>query len=245
MDKTRSPRTLPADGPTFWRANRWFFLGFFVFLLIGAAALLFIPQGDEVLWYSERRTPFWNTFFTWVTMAGEEYGYVVVGLALLLVRYRSAIAIPVLGVVVTLITAFAKNLFRHPRPVAWFEARDLDGTLTFVEGVRVNVSQISSFPSGHTMAGFALFAFLAFVLPRRRWASLCCLSVAVGIGLSRIYLVQHFLKDIYLGAILGVACAVAVYFLHLLPGSRKSGKQWWDKKISPVFWLGKAKGESK
>lgn len=231
MPDTTPPHPLPTTGPTFFRANRWFFVGFGIFLILGALGLLLVPQGDEVLWYSERRTPFWNIFFTYLTMAGEESGYLVVALSLLLVRYRSAIAIPVLGLLVTLVTAFAKNLFRHPRPLPWFEARGLDDTLTLVEGVRVNVSQISSFPSGHTMAGFALFAFLAFVLPRRRWVSLCCLIVAVGIGLSRIYLVQHFLKDIYLGALLGVACAVGMYFLHLLPG-RKSGKQWWDKKIA-------------
>jgi len=233
MPYTNQSHTLPADWRTFWRANRWFFSGFGFFLIAGAIALFLIPQGDEVLWFSDRRTPAWDVFFTYFTMAGEEYGFLVVALLLVGVRYRSAIAIPVLGIVVTLVTAFAKNLFRHPRPVAWFEARDLGDTLTFVEGVRVNVSQISSFPSGHTMAGFALFAFLAFVLPRRRWVGLGLLLVAFLIGLSRIYLVQHFLKDIYLGAILGVACAVAVYFLHLLPGT-KSGKQWWDRRIHGV-----------
>lgn len=232
------PQSLPVAWPAFWRANQWFFIGFLLFILAGGGALLLIPQGEAVLWFSARRTDWWNLFFTYTTMAGEESGYLVVALGLLLVRYRSAIAIPVLGLLVTLVTAFAKNLFRHPRPVAWFEAQGLDDTLTFVEGVRVNMSQVSSFPSGHTMAGFALLAFLAFVLPHRRWVGLLCLVIALLIGVSRIYLVQHFLKDVYLGGILGVVCGVGMYFLHLLPGRTNGRQRWWDRKIKPAFLFG-------
>ncbi|MBK8704891.1 MAG: phosphatase PAP2 family protein [Saprospiraceae bacterium] len=37
--------------------------------------------------------------------------------------------------------------------------------------------------------------------------------IALLVGFSRIYLIQHFLKDVYLGAIMGVAIAVIWYWL--------------------------------
>jgi membrane-associated phospholipid phosphatase len=37
------------------------------------------------------------------------------------------------------------------------------------------------------------------------------LILAIVVGTSRIYLVQHFLKDVYLGAVFGVLIAMSVY----------------------------------
>lgn len=214
----RSP--LRPIGPVFWSTHRWLWWGIGVFVLLGALVLVWVPQGADILWFSERRTAFWNVFFRYTTKIGEETGFLVVFLILLaLRRYRSALAVPFLALLVTLVTAVSKQLFRHPRPMAWFRAAGEEELLTLVDGVRVNVSQVSSFPSGHTMAGFALLVFFIFTVPLRRWSALLIFTLAILVGLSRVYLVQHFWKDIYLGGIMGIGCALFMYYGHLSVGS--------------------------
>lgn len=67
-----------------------------------------------------------------------------------------------------------------------------------------------SFPSGHTTTAFALAVVLAHFFPggRALWFLL-----AVLVGLSRLYLVEHFLADVVAGAGLGFAVGWAVVWL--------------------------------
>lgn len=197
------------------RENAWFFGAFALFLLTGAVALAFLQPGDAVFFFSERRTPWSDWFFRNATRLGEEPPFYAAVLGLLFLRYRYALAVPVLALSVTLTSFGAKSLFQQPRPYSYIETLGKLEQLCVVPGVDVHTGN-NSFPSGHTMAAFALFAFLTFVLPRGRRYGLGLLFflLALLVGLSRIYLVQHFLKDVYLGAILGVALAVFFYFLQ-------------------------------
>ncbi|MDA0149680.1 phosphatase PAP2 family protein [Vibrio sp. LaRot3] len=89
-----------------------------------------------------------------------------------------------------------KNLFKRRRP------QELSSLIPSF----ITPSDRYSLPSGHTAAAFAMatliaqfyptFAVLSFV-----WAGL--------IALSRILLGVHFLTDVVLGALLGLACATA------------------------------------
>lgn len=58
-----------------------------------------------------------------------------------------------------------------------------------------------SFPSGHSMASFAVAAVLAVRFPRARWV---ILSIAAAVAASRILRGAHFLTDTAGGAVLGV-----------------------------------------
>ena len=84
--------------------------------------------------------------------------------------------------------------------------------LGFIPGFEMN-KVLTSFPSAHTMAAFALFSFLAFCFPRKPWLSLTCVIAALLVGVSRMYLVQHFFKDVYTGALLGVTLGAIAYQL--------------------------------
>ncbi|HRF40255.1 MAG TPA: phosphatase PAP2 family protein, partial [Saprospiraceae bacterium] len=48
------------------------------------------------------------------------------------------------------------------------------------------------------------------VSPKRGWP-LLLFAVALTVGVSRMYLVQHFWKDVYFGALIGVVLAWGVY----------------------------------
>ena len=193
--------------------NRYFFGPFLLFLLTGAGLLLTMETGDLVFFFSDRRTGWLNGFFRFVTRLGEELPFILAIAGLLLVRYRFALAIPLLGFTVGLVSYLMKTYFDHPRPYAFIEGLNQLERLCVVDGVPVHTGN-TSFPSGHTMAAFALYAFLAFLFPRRPWVGLLSFLIALLVGLSRVYLVQHFLKDVYLGAVVGVALAVVVYFLQ-------------------------------
>lgn len=48
------------------------------------------------------------------------------------------------------------------------------------------------------------FAFLLSLLIKKRWATVGFLLIALAVGYSRIYLLQHFLVDVAWGAMIGV-----------------------------------------
>lgn len=195
------------------KENRWFFSCFALFLLVGAILLLTIDQGDEIFYFSDRRTVFGDLFFRYATLLGEGAGFVIVALIFLFVRFRTAMYIPLLGMVVMVISSVTKKLFAHPRPWLYFQQLNMTDQLQLVEGVHIN-GGANAFPSGHTMAAFALYAFLAFILPKKQGWAVLLFMIALLVGVSRIYLVQHFLKDVYLGAVLGVAIAMIMHYLH-------------------------------
>jgi membrane-associated phospholipid phosphatase len=231
MPTNHKPDRLPEIWPRFLKRNRLFLFGLLLFLIIAVIGLIGWEQGTWLWFFNNNRTPVGDAFFRITTKAGEEWAFILTGLLLAFIRFRSALTIPVLAFFVTLVSASTKALFRQPRPLAYFRGLELDDQLNLIEGVRVNASQVSSFPSGHTMAGFALFAFLAFAWPRRGKVAMgfFCLFMAVAVGLSRIYLVQHFLKDVALGAVLGVLVAVVIYYLHFRPG-RHNPDSWLDRR---------------
>ena len=71
-----------------------------------------------------------------------------------------------------------------------------------------------SFPSGHAVAGAAIFVALVIVLvpagPRRRNLEMLAAAFAVIMGLSRVYLRAHWFSDVVAGVALGAAIAVGV-----------------------------------
>lgn len=197
----------------FFRNNRWFVGLSLAFVLFTAILALSIALGEEVLWANARRTPFWDAFFLYGTQLGEALAFIGGFILLLFVRFRYALMIPFLGLSVSLLSGFSKKLFGHPRPALYFREEGLFDLLTPLENIHLN-GGANSFPSGHTMAGFALFSFLAFCWPRQKIATgALFFFLAMVVGLSRIYLLQHFAKDVSLGAFLGVGLGMIWYWI--------------------------------
>jgi membrane-associated phospholipid phosphatase len=194
-----------------YKDNPWFFGAFALFLCLGAG-LCALPQGELLIQLNEQRNPFADVFFQWITKVGEAYGYAGVFILLFVYKRRAAWGIPLLGLGVSLLSWIGKSVFKHPRPFRYFEENHLLSQLEFIPGVRLHKG-LTSFPSGHTMAAFALFSLLAFCFPRKPWLSIGCFLLALLVGVSRMYLVQHFFKDIYLGAILGLGMGVLAYLI--------------------------------
>ncbi|MDZ4680405.1 MAG: phosphatase PAP2 family protein [Saprospiraceae bacterium] len=193
--------------------NRWFFGSAGLFFLVGGFLLMQINTGDDIFFFSERRSAFGDVFFRWFTKMGEAWIYVVVLFYFLFQRYRQAIAIPMIGLMVTCIAFAFKTFFGQDRPLAFLTKQGLFDLVHPVAGVELN-GGATSFPSGHTTSAFALFTFVALCLPYKRTVAVVLFAFAFLTGISRIYLVQHFLKDVYAGAILGLFIGMALYVVQ-------------------------------
>lgn len=186
----------------------------FALFLLGGIPFLIADQGALLIQLNEHRSPGGDLFFRWFTKVGEGFGYLAVFLLLLVYKRQAAWGVPLLGIAVSLVAWVGKTLFQHPRPYLYFEQQGLLAQLELIPGVKMHKG-LTSFPSGHTMAAFALFTFLALGFPRKPWLSLTCFCIALLVGVSRMYLVQHFFEDVYSGALLGLGLGMlAYYFLN-------------------------------
>lgn len=208
----------PPDFGYFVRTNAWFFSGFLLLLIFGLYLIATRNVGDLVLLINRQRTSDLDEFFVLFTQFAEPRAYLVVVLFYLLIRFRTAIFAVGAGAVAGIISAILKGVFQSPRPLRWFfdNANELWYQLVLFDPAQYNNSwAYTSFPSGHAMSAFALYAFIAFNAGRyKHLVGILCLIIAAGVGFSRIYLLMHFMKDITVGASLGVIIAAGLFYLQ-------------------------------
>jgi membrane-associated phospholipid phosphatase len=191
--------------------NPWFFIPILLFFNAGLALNYCIGYGDEILFFNAWRVEPLNTFFRGATYLGEAWPHVAAGVAALFWRYRFVLLIALNGLFALPIMYVLKDQFGVDRPNTYYDKLDLEASLVTVPGVRLNGGQ-TSFPSGHTMSAFSLCNLLALMAgpQRARWG-LPLVVLAMLVGVSRIFLVQHFLSDVLAGAFLGLLLSSAVW----------------------------------
>jgi membrane-associated phospholipid phosphatase len=182
-----------------------------LFLLL-ALPLVMLDKGTVELWLNARHIPFLDSFFRYTTVVGDGITAALFALILLTFSYYKTIVYTTAILLNTfLIQGLGKKvLFSHlVRPKNFFPD---DVTLNFVENFKTYGYQ--TFPSGHTGAAFTWLSFLALLLPKKYGLPL--FLVALLVGISRVYLLQHFFVDIYAGSIIGTAGVLLsnYYFAH-------------------------------
>ena len=174
------------------------------FLLGTLFLMIKYGKGPSHLIVNEWHSPMTDVFFKYVTHLGDGAIFALVILILLFVKIRWAFY-ELFAALMTLIFVFITKqlIFKGaPRPTSFFDNSE---TLHLVEGVKMHA--MNSFPSGHTITAFAIFIILAMVVKKQYLKVLFTLT-AILAGFSRVYLSQHFLEDIFLGALIGVAIAL-------------------------------------
>jgi len=200
-----------------------YWIGAAILLSVGAVASLFYGKADFLIWLAYHRNSFLDYYFYYITKAGESIGFIVVGLIFLVSSWKKMLLIPVLGLMTTLMTYLLKSYFYHERPALFLKRMDWVGP-TDVLDYHMLIGH-TSFPSGHSMAAWALFTLTATML-RNSWVSAACLFLAVSVSLSRIYLMAHFLEDVVFGA--GVGCLLGY-------GMQYGYDRWIRKNLKPVL----------
>jgi len=199
-------------------------LPFFILLLF-LLPLTFVHKGELLLWVNTLRTPFWDTFFIRASSLGNA---IIVPFALILVlRFKLkwlAIFLMAFAMQVILVLLFKKGFFSGElRPYLYFYRSGMGELIHLVEGVKIRY--INSFPSGHTATMFYLVSFFA-LLSRNTTASWVLMFLGAFVGLSRIYLVQHFFIDVYFGIFFGTVSSIVAYLVV-----RRFPQKWHAKQI--------------
>lgn len=186
---------------------RFFFIPYLAALIVAFLVVNSVEHGDIVLYFNTWHRPFLNMFFRVWTYGGDGILFGIVALVLLIFRRKTGYIFLLVGLVQGLISSFLKRIVFSgtPRPRKYFEGQQL---LDLIEGVKVH--DFNSFPSGHTMTAFAIATFLTLVLANRVWAVIL-FGAATLVGISRIYLNQHFLVDVAVGSFIGVIVAYILF----------------------------------
>lgn len=211
-----------------FKSNLIFYVGALIFISISSIIVSLNDHGDVIMWFSDHHTQSLNTFFTTITKIGEEWSYVLLLFILLGYKFRYALMVFVLAILVPAISMSSKKFFGCPRPGRFFRDQGLFDNLDIIEGVVLYTGN-SSFPSGHTISAFAVMGFASFVFAKFRWVSSILIVLSILVALSRVYMVQHFLLDVCAGATVGSAIAL---FTSWISGKIKSTKApWIDKNV--------------
>jgi membrane-associated phospholipid phosphatase len=196
------------------RNNKTYYVLALLSVLAGLIALLFLGKGDLVLILNAYHAPLLDNLFLFITLLGEYVGVLGV-LVVLFIWGKSYIPIYIITISFTLMVSQGLKHFvfsKEHRPYyVYQELKSVDG---------LERHKNNSFPSGHTSSAFAICTILAVALPQKRVQLLAAL-LANAVAISRVYLGQHYLNDVVVGAIIGLFVATVTIYLYSRPKPSK------------------------
>jgi membrane-associated phospholipid phosphatase len=203
--------------------NKNYFALYLLFFIVLFIYQISFYQTDALFFFSNHRSPFSNTIFLFITRLGEEFVFLFLTLWFLYKKDRkTALKIGVTGLSVLIISIILKYIFSHPRPITFLEEQGVLQKFNIVNGYILRGT--NSFPSGHTMAAFALYSVVAMHFFEKKSLKIACLMIAILVGVSRVYLGAHFPEDVLLGSAMGVFIAIGIdyYFSEkIFPKQKK------------------------
>ncbi len=152
------------------------------------------------------RNPVMDTVMLILTEFGNELLFIVFGMLMFwCVDKKQGYFILLTGFFGVYINQFLKIACRVPRP--WV----LDPNFTIVEGARAAATGYS-FPSGHTQTAVGCFAGLA-LCRKEKWVRVVCLSLAVIIPFTRMYLGVHTPYDVLASVVIALILVTTLWAL--------------------------------
>lgn len=174
--------------------------------LISSAIWFGMDKGDELYTLLTWRSSTLDSVMVFITSLSEEWVYIALGVIMLFKNIRHTIIIGLAGITSLVVTSPLKELFEMPRPRVWLSVRHQLEPFEGIDGNYIH-DGFNSFPSGHTLSAFVLATVCSYLYPKGRWV---WLILAMAVGFSRMYLVQHFFEDVLFGSILGVIFALVM-----------------------------------
>lgn len=206
--------------------NKSFLTLYVLFLIAGLIPVLIYSKADIHLFINRFHSPFFDTFFRYITHLGSGIAAAAIAVLLLFIKIRYSIILSLSAITSGIIVQLLKH-FVFPgleRPVIFF--RELAELYVIQD---VDLYTHFSFPSGHAETAFVLFGVLAFISARDSF-KIIALSAALIVSFSRVYLSQHFLGDILAGSFLGMLAIIFFYwYFHTLKMS------WINQPVQNLF----------
>jgi membrane-associated phospholipid phosphatase len=177
-----------------------------------------LEWGYDVILWTQQFSPELDTVFQAITTLGAEQAFLLIlPLIFWCVDKRLGARLSLLLMLSAFLNSALKALFDQPRPTA--------------DRVEVLAEETSpGFPSGHAQNSVVVYGYLA-AQARRSWVWIAAGLIALGVGLSRIYLGVHFPTDVLGGWLIGVA--VLLLYLWLEPEGEYHLRAWpWSYKFA-------------
>lgn len=190
--------------------NKAFLIPCLALWTAGAVILAIYDKVSVQIWVNGFYSAWQNDIWIAATDMGDTFFFLAVFFVGSLLSYRFSLYLSATGIAMVAASTLLKYLFGHPRPLTVLAEMNLLENISTVPGYAMKCC--NSFPSGHTATAFALFCTCALFL-RNRVLKFTAFALALAVGYSRIYLMQHFFEDVYAGSIIGVLVAVAAYCL--------------------------------
>lgn len=198
----------------------------FVSVLLLSLFFFSLEKGDVVLAINKYHSPILDVFFRKISSLGNTLSVFLFLAIVLRFKLKFLYFFVLAFLIESAIVIVCKQLIFNgaPRPYLFFEAKDLLSQINFVDGVSVN--KRNSFPSGHTAYSFLIATYFALKVKKLLPAIGFCLMATL-VGVSRMYLVQHFFVDVFTGAIVGILSAYLA--IIIVKSSRK--RTWYGMKL--------------
>lgn len=198
--------------------NRYFFIPFLLWLIIGGILLTVFTKDQLFLTVNGAHNPVADILVTITTYVGNGCLFgVILAFFLFKRQWRNFFMGAAAFLVVTLIVQFIKRAVAEPRPISYFSDPSILHILPWI-----SVHSGLSFPSGHTSTAFAMYCFIGLMWDNKKMGWILFL-LALSTAHSRLYLSQHFFADVYAGSIIGTLCCTLVYWLFEYKKSQTPG----------------------
>jgi membrane-associated phospholipid phosphatase len=215
---------------TILNSNPWFIYPYISLLTFSIVILLFLEKTDIQLAINRLHNPFFDWVFKYSTTLAEGVSIVLLLILTLIIRYRWTIVFSFALVANSIVVYLLKKLLFSDteRPMVFFsQLSDWHA----VNGVHLHTNM--SFPSGHTAAAFTMFFSLAICLKNKALGLLFFIASFM-VGYSRMYLSQHYLRDVVVGSIIGIIISILSYYF--VQNSNKLNQlSWIDKSLSQLL----------
>ena len=178
-------------------------------------------KGDVTIWFNSHHTIELDHVFSIFSRLGEWVGVGLALIVLIVMRHRFwAIVLLISYAMNGLVVQLLKHLVfsEMDRP-----SKFLIGSFHQIDGL--DVHRHLSFPSGHTNTALVVFLILTLAFYKKPWPGTVFGLLACMVGISRMYLYQHFLIDTMAGASIGILISCVVVYL-LVVKSNLSQKHW-------------------
>jgi membrane-associated phospholipid phosphatase len=190
-----------------FRTHKYFFVITIIYLLAGGLLILYVPKGQIEIFINAHHNAFYDYVFQGITFLGDGIFSVLIVLLIFTRSIYLGIVSASAILLTTIITQGLKRLVFADalRPYKFFDSAL---HLYYIDGLQIN--SYFSFPSGHTSGAFTLFFFIALI-SRKPYMDILCFFIAAMVGLSRMYLLQHFFIDTYFGALIGIVFTFLIF----------------------------------
>lgn len=157
---------------------------------------------------NKRHHSYLDVFFFYITYLGDGWGSVIILFLIFLRKIYYGILALVSFLASTIIVQVMKRLIfaDSPRPSKFFE-KEID--LHIIQGLELH--SFFSFPSGHSSGAFSIFIILAMVSKNQMLVAFYFI-LSVLVAFSRVYLLQHFFLDTFVGAWIAIIFAFLTYY---------------------------------